>query len=197
MIGETKLVILPDLGMASYLPATFTTACTLLLVFSFASCKAQHHLTQHTVDSFKSLANFPYAVALYDADEDGDLDCLMAVRTEFSLAPPSATYVVFQKDLKAHTVVNATHYLQPGPTPDSNVVILNNDYQHPLRNHFLFTDYENCIILESPMGGRQECALWVNSALKDIPDICFDQFQDNCDNGVKAYDQDSCGELIQ
>uniref|UniRef100_A0A023G5I2 Putative lipocalin-2 1 n=1 Tax=Amblyomma triste TaxID=251400 RepID=A0A023G5I2_AMBTT len=172
--------------------STLATACALLLLLQLVSSEPKLQLDHDTVDAFKTLENFPYAIALYDIDRDGDLDCLNAVRTEFEKEPPSATYILSIKDQNGQTMKNFTYYLQPGPTPDSNVVVIDNDYDHPLKNRFVYSDYEKCVIMQFPMNNRQVCVLWVNSAIKDdVPQSCVDQYQDNCSEGTPSYDQDS------
>ncbi|XP_077512309.1 uncharacterized protein LOC144123331 [Amblyomma americanum] len=180
--------------MARLFSTMLVSACFLLLAFSSASCKEKRH---DTVDAFKSLENFEYAVALYDIDNDGDLDCLNAVRTEFEREPKSATYVLSLKGPNGQNVRNYTYFLRPGHTPDRNVVVIDNDFDHPLNDRYVYSDYENCIIMKFPLEDREACVLWVSSAVKDdVPQTCVDQFQENCSEGTPTYDKDSCGELV-
>ncbi|XP_077512303.1 uncharacterized protein LOC144123328 [Amblyomma americanum] len=62
----------------------------------------------------------------------------------------------------------------------------------------MYTDYKDCVVMEFPFEDHQECLMWVTSEVKDkVPHYCTDQYQDNCEDGVKAYDKESCGELVQ
>ncbi|XP_077494796.1 uncharacterized protein LOC144105552 isoform X2 [Amblyomma americanum] len=183
--------------MVPFVTSALVAACTLLLAFPLASCKAKHQLEHETmVDAFKALAISPYGVALYDIDKDGDLDCLAATRTEFSMDPPRATYILAFKGANGH-ITNFTYHLRQGPTPDTNVVVINNDNDHPLTNHYFYSDYKNCIVLEFPILNHQECVLWVTrAATENTPQICIDQFQDNCDDGTLTYDKDTCADMV-
>ncbi|XP_077515171.1 uncharacterized protein LOC144125558 [Amblyomma americanum] len=180
--------------MARFLAACLATVCIVLLSPPLTSCEAKHD----TVDAFKIFENFPSAVALYDIDQDGDLDCMTAERTELSNNPRHATYILSLKGLNGHQARNITFHITPGPTPDIKLFTVNEDYDHELQGRFIYTDYVNCAIDEFPIDNRQECILWVNTEVKDnVPQSCLDQFQENCENGVLAYDEDSCGQLLQ
>ncbi|KAK8758205.1 hypothetical protein V5799_004165 [Amblyomma americanum] len=94
--------------MVRFLSSTLVGICALLLVFQLTPCKAKDQLEHEAVDAFKAFENFPYAIALYDIDKDGDLDCLTAIRTEFNKDPLSATYVLFLKGLNGHNAYVST-----------------------------------------------------------------------------------------
>ncbi|XP_077513053.1 uncharacterized protein LOC144124291 [Amblyomma americanum] len=109
--------------MSRFLAARLATVGILLLSPPLVSCEAKHDIA----NAFKIFENFPSAVALYDIDQDGDLDCMTAERTEFSNNPRQATYILSLKGLNGHQARNITYRIRPGPTPDATLFTINED----------------------------------------------------------------------
>ncbi|KAH6937727.1 hypothetical protein HPB50_003716 [Hyalomma asiaticum] len=101
------------------------------------------------------LRTFPYVIAIYDVDRDGDLDCVAAVRTEFIEEPLETTYVLFFEGLGKHQPFNLTYDIRPGPTPDKTHFTVGDDYDLVQEAHFDYTDYQNCVIMDYPFRGVQ------------------------------------------
>uniref|UniRef100_A0A131YQF8 Lipocalin n=1 Tax=Rhipicephalus appendiculatus TaxID=34631 RepID=A0A131YQF8_RHIAP len=159
-------------------------------------CHAENHQSKpDVVDAFKALAAFPYAVAMADNDDSGDLNCMTAVRTKFSKKPPVFVYASFMKGRKGDNRT-ITYHIKPGPTIDTTEFTVDDDYDHTSQAHYLFSDYKNCIIMELPIYGKQECVLWTRAKKADnVPAICKEQLQEKCKNAVISYDENTCGPL--
>ncbi|XP_077512459.1 uncharacterized protein LOC144123516 [Amblyomma americanum] len=182
--------------MGCFVPLTLGRVCTLLPFLQVASSNADHQLKHDIPSAFKSFENFPSAVAFYDLDKDGDLECLTAERTEFKEDPLSATYIFSFKGLKGHEKRDIIFRVYPGTTPDTNVFTMNDDNDHRLTNHFIYSDYKNCAVMEFPFDNRQECTLWVSPEVKDgVPQSCIDQYHEYCGDGVMAYNKETCAQL--
>ncbi|KAH8009666.1 hypothetical protein HPB51_018963 [Rhipicephalus microplus] len=109
-------------------------------------------------------ATHPSGLALLDADDDGDLDCMKAVRTNYDESGPSAEYVWILKGLNGHPMKNITVHFEKGDTPDKAVVTVDNG-----------------------------CLLWVTEEAKDnIPSKCHEEFLKNCNTESIIYDKETC-----
>ncbi|XP_065282267.1 uncharacterized protein [Dermacentor albipictus] len=145
-----------------------------------------------SASAFTVFEKFRFALAIFDEDQDGDLDCVSTVRTQFDKSIPSATYVWM---FKGNNPRNVTFHIKPGPTFDTSTYTMDDDYEHEYNAYFYYSDYENCVIFGMPHLDRDECMLWVTKRVKDeVPQICTDKYIENCDMQVMAYDKDSCGE---
>ncbi|KAL1486912.1 hypothetical protein MTO96_031166 [Rhipicephalus appendiculatus] len=112
---------------------------------------------------------------MFDTDNDGDLDCLVTVRSNFDEEGP-----------QGHLHV-ASARSQRSARSDGSEKVAN----------FIYSDNEKCTVLEIPYKNDQECILWVNpKILKDVPQHCLDYYDDNCDMKNPAYDEQSCGPII-
>ncbi|KAH8009663.1 hypothetical protein HPB51_018960 [Rhipicephalus microplus] len=80
------------LSFGRYMAAIVLAMSIPMLALQFLlplSCHAVNPQSQpDVVDAFKALAAFPYAVAMADTDDSGDLDCMITHRTKFSKQPP-------------------------------------------------------------------------------------------------------------
>lgn len=140
---------------------------------------------------------FPLAIAMLDTDNDGDLDCLVTVRSNYNEEAHKATYTWLLPGLHGHKKENITFNLREGATPDKPVYTpLDGDGTDKIAN-FIYSDYHKCTVLDIPYKNKQECILWVTKeALKDIPQYCYDHFEDNCDTKVEAYDEETCRPVL-
>ncbi|KAH7962458.1 hypothetical protein HPB52_016211 [Rhipicephalus sanguineus] len=126
--------------------------------------------------------NFASAVAVFDVDKDGDLDCLSTVRIDYDKDASTATYVWLLRSLNGHDA-NVKKYF---------IYIIAAD--EPLQiGTYHYSDYKNCIVMEMPYHGDDECVLWVSEkAIDDVPQACQDHYEDNCEDAKLSYDKDSC-----
>nr|XP_037285365.1 uncharacterized protein LOC119178273 isoform X1 [Rhipicephalus microplus] len=157
------------------------------------SCHAVNPQSQpDVVDAFKALAAFPYAVAMADTDDSGDLDCMITHRTKFSKQPPRFGYA---SSIKGRNGVNRaiTYHIKPGPTIDTTEFTVDDDYSHVSQAHFLFSDYKDCILMELPIYDKPECVLWTKEKNADnVPAICKQQLEEKCENATISYDEKTC-----
>ncbi|XP_075538238.1 uncharacterized protein LOC142572777 [Dermacentor variabilis] len=179
--------------MAANTKAAFSVIYMLALALTNVRAEGKHQLERGIVDAFQLFRTFPYAVAVYDVDNDGDLDCLTTVRTNFMEEPLSATYVFILKGLGGNESRNITYHIKPGPTPDMVFYTVDDDYDFVQVGHFIYSDYKSCAVVGFPFGGRQECILWTTKdVLNDVPEHCMDQYKDICGDAVNLYDEESC-----
>ncbi|XP_077547636.1 uncharacterized protein LOC144159841 [Haemaphysalis longicornis] len=117
----------------------------------------------------QAIEEFPEAIAIFDQDKDGDLDCVYSKRVNYDETTHEAAYTWFlQGDNDKGTEYAATvHY----------------------------SDYKDCLIIELPFHTTLECVLWISVEVKDnIPQTCIDMYEDNCDNTPPIYSQNTCDE---
>ncbi|KAK8786600.1 hypothetical protein V5799_023625 [Amblyomma americanum] len=136
---------------------------------------------------------FPVGIAVFDEDLDGDLDCLSSVRTDFDKESQKASYTWFLMGKNGHSRKNMTLHLRPGATPDKAVFTVD-DSDGPWETaEFVYSDYQDCNIVDLPYEGTEQCIMWVSDEVKDdVPQECKDQFEYLCEIEVMAYDKDSC-----
>ncbi|KAL1439528.1 hypothetical protein MTO96_001293 [Rhipicephalus appendiculatus] len=165
----------------------------LWLDATLAQGEAKPRLQHDVTDAFKAMAAFPYAVALADTDEDGDLDCMAAVRRKYSKDPPRVVFDSFIKSPNGD-IRSITYHIKPGPTIDSVEFTVNDDYDHVFEAHFFFSDYKDCLIMELPIDNKPMCVMWtLETFAGNIPAICTEQLLANCEDAVLSYDEDTCG----
>ncbi|XP_037285551.2 uncharacterized protein LOC119178449 [Rhipicephalus microplus] len=170
--------------------------CTVMLALACARAQALELSREEVLNTFKIFEQHEYGIAMLDVDQDGDLDCLTARRTEFDKDAPSATYVWQLKGLNGKEKREITFHFKPGPTPDQAIFTLDDTdgTEHLLKT--LYTDYHACALLQLPYAGREECMLWVTEESKsNVPETCVDQFRQHCGVEVVAYDEDTCSQL--
>ncbi|KAL1458847.1 hypothetical protein MTO96_027658 [Rhipicephalus appendiculatus] len=169
----------------------------LWLDVTLAQGEAKRRLQHDVTDAFKMFEIFPVAIAMFDTDKDGDLDCLTTVRSNYDEEGHTVTYTWLLAGLNGHEKQNITFKLTEGPSPDKPVYIpVDGDGSEKIAN-FIYTDYKTCTVLEIPYKEEQECILWVNQeALKDVPENCVDYFYDNCNTENAAYDEETCAPVL-
>ncbi|KAL1439530.1 hypothetical protein MTO96_001295 [Rhipicephalus appendiculatus] len=155
--------------------------------------EAKHKLRHEVADASKVFEKFPSAVAIFDQDLDGDLDCVTAVRTDLNPETHESTYIWILKGLNGNTPENITLHVKPGATPDTFSLTTGNDNANEQTADFLYTDYKDCLVVNIPYKNTEQCMLWVADARKDdIPQSCVDYYEDNCDTEKTAYVKDVC-----
>ncbi|KAL1478602.1 hypothetical protein MTO96_034962, partial [Rhipicephalus appendiculatus] len=136
---------------------------------------------------------FPHAVAVFDADDDGDLDCLFVVRQYVHEDSKTASYMWVLPPVNGRQAENHTYYWREGLTPDKPVFTADDGADGEQTAHFIYTNYENCAVADIPFKNKPNCGLWVTKdALHSIPQECEDQFEDNCDMTVLVFDEETC-----
>ncbi|XP_075538243.1 uncharacterized protein LOC142572779 [Dermacentor variabilis] len=172
-----------------------------ICIFSFASLPvfgdSNTEVPQDGVaDIMKVFEKHPYGVAILDTDNDGDLDCLTAVRTKFDKDGPSADYVWLLKGLNGHVKTNITVHFEKGDAPDKAFVTIDDDDGPQQEARAIYADFQTCAVMEIPYNGNPQCMLWTTDEVKDnVPDKCTEQFRKNCDVEVVAYDKESCSQV--
>ncbi|KAK8765201.1 hypothetical protein V5799_032188 [Amblyomma americanum] len=167
-----------------------------LLALPAAQCKAKHQLNHDVVDAFKAIGAVVYSIALFDIDQDGDLDCVTALRTEFDKSVPSATYVWILPGLSGKEKKNVTIHVRAGTSPDKPVLTVGDDGPEQTAK-FFYTDYKTCAVFEAPFQGLEECMVWVaKDVIADPPQDCVDEYEDNCDVKHIACDENTCSPFI-
>ncbi|XP_075535403.1 uncharacterized protein LOC142570994 [Dermacentor variabilis] len=136
---------------------------------------------------------FPHAVAVFDADEDGDLDCVVVVRQHLDQNSKTASYLWLVPSLNGRPPENHTNYFKEGSTPDKPVFVTDDGADGEKTANFVYTNYENCVVVDIGFKEKQSCGLWVTSnAVHSFPQECVDHFEDNCDMTVSVFDEESC-----
>ncbi|XP_037508556.2 uncharacterized protein LOC119385077 [Rhipicephalus sanguineus] len=83
-----------------------------------------------------------------------------------------------------------------GPSPDNLTLIMGDDPTEKIAN-FVYTDYKTCAVTRIPYKNSESCILWVNrKGLNDIPQQCVDQYEDNCDLELTAFDKGTCSGVL-
>ncbi|XP_077552802.1 uncharacterized protein LOC144167404 isoform X2 [Haemaphysalis longicornis] len=143
-------------------------------------------------DVFKIFELFDYGTAIFDIDEDDDLDCLVTQRTHFDKDTPSATYVWIYGGGNGQDKTTVSFQVKPGPTVDTFLAIPDYDPDHEITGKFEYADYKNCAVMRMPFMNREECILWVTAEIKaDVPQYCNEIYQDICGHTSPVYDE-SC-----
>ncbi|XP_077544641.1 uncharacterized protein LOC144157742 [Haemaphysalis longicornis] len=171
------------------------TICISFLALWAAEAKTKPKLDHDITEVRKIYQAFPSLLAIFDQDEDGDLDCVTAERLEYDFEASTATYAWLLAGGNGHEKRNITFQLKPGPTLDTAIYTLDDDESKHYIVKYPYADYENCLIAELQYRGLPECMLWVTREVKDnIPQKCIDIFTYYCDQGVSLYSQDMCQE---
>nr|XP_037285506.1 uncharacterized protein LOC119178410 isoform X1 [Rhipicephalus microplus] len=182
-------------------PRTFIAKGIPLYIslFSVALCmawaKPRDHYKDDVPDAFKIFRDHAYGVTILDSDGDGELECMTTKRTEYNPEAPSATFVWILKGLNGHEKKNIPFHVRPSNS--SHEVLLNFDDDNRDRIlTVLYTDYKDCVVLEMPLLGKEECMLVVTREVKDaVPQHCFEHYDSNCYNKVTTYDPDVCSQV--
>ncbi|XP_077554178.1 uncharacterized protein LOC144169052 [Haemaphysalis longicornis] len=107
---------------------------------------------------------------------------------------PSTIYFWMFKGHNGHDRKNITLHIHSGLSPDKPVFSMNDDttlYTADL----IYTDYKDCVIMDFPFKGLEECMMWITKdLLYSIPQHCLEQFDDICPAQTWIFDQETCGE---
>uniref|UniRef100_G3MSU2 Lipocalin/cytosolic fatty-acid binding domain-containing protein n=1 Tax=Amblyomma maculatum TaxID=34609 RepID=G3MSU2_AMBMU len=136
------------------------------------------------------------ATAIFDEDLDGDLDCVRGIRTEFNKEAQTASYVWLLKGQNGQPGTNITFHVKTGPTPGTAYFRLD-DSDGPWNTiQYLYSDFKNCLVLDVPLMGGEQCMLWAMDEVKNnVPQHCTEKFKDICELEVLAYDEESCSTM--
>ncbi|KAH7961748.1 hypothetical protein HPB52_011864 [Rhipicephalus sanguineus] len=157
-----------------------------------AQGEAKRRLQHDVTDAFKMFRNFPVAIAMFDTDKDGDLDCLATVRSNFDEEGHKATYTWLLPGLNGHEKKNITFDLREGASPDKPIYTPEDGDGSDKVANFIYSDNKQCTVLEIPYKNELQCILWVNPKIvKDVPQHCLDYYEDNCDMPNPAYDDET------
>ncbi|XP_054932000.1 uncharacterized protein [Dermacentor andersoni] len=152
--------------------------------------------TKDVVDIMKLFKKHSSGVAILDTDNDGDLDCVTAVRTKYDDDGPTADYVWLLKGLNGHVKKNITYHFEKGDAPDKAFVTIDDDDGQMQEARALYDDYQTCAVLEFPYKRNPRCMLWTTDEVKDnVPSECTEQFRKKCAVEVVVYDKESCSQV--
>ncbi|KAL1439524.1 hypothetical protein MTO96_001289 [Rhipicephalus appendiculatus] len=140
------------------------SVCALVLALLSARARGGDPPSQDVPDTFKVFADHDHGIAMFDIDQDGDLDCLTATRTEFDKDIPSATYVWQLGGLNGKELNQITFHFKAGPTPDQAIFTQSGTDGSEQILKTVYTDYKACALFDFPYGGRQECMLQVENS---------------------------------
>ncbi|KAL3246724.1 hypothetical protein MRX96_057455 [Rhipicephalus microplus] len=155
--------------------------------------KAKHQLQHEIPDAAKVFHGFRSGLALFDVDNDGDLDCVSTITEDYDESVPSITYVWLLKGVNGHEAKNISYYVRSGNAPDEFLFKDKNDNKPLQIGRYVYSDYKDCLILEMPYGSSQECMLWISWEVKNnIPKVCMDQLEDNCEGSKLSFDEATC-----
>ncbi|KAH6937724.1 hypothetical protein HPB50_003713 [Hyalomma asiaticum] len=92
---------------------------------------------------------------------------------------------------------NHTINARKGATSDQLIFTMDDGADGEQTANIIYTNYNNCAVVDFPFKNRQKCSLWVKKdALHNTPQECFDQFEDNCDKAVARFDEETCKGLF-
>ncbi|XP_065282486.1 uncharacterized protein [Dermacentor albipictus] len=160
-----------------------------MVIVSLLTC----HCLQADGPERMVFGGFRSGLALFDMDNDGDLDCVSTVTEDFDESVPSVTYVWLLNAVNGHKARNISFYVRGSDTP-GEFLFKDKNADGPLQSGtYLYSDYKDCLILEMPYGSSQECMMWISWEVKDQPpQDCTDQYQDKCEIGKLAFDDATC-----
>uniref|UniRef100_A0A034WYY5 Lipocalin 15 n=1 Tax=Rhipicephalus microplus TaxID=6941 RepID=A0A034WYY5_RHIMP len=183
--------------MANVTKREFGTLLALFLVLAEVFGEGKDPSDTSVVDAFKIFRTLPHGTTIFDMDGDGDLDCVTAVRTEFSEDPLETTYVLLFKGLGGKEPRNVSFHIKPGRTPDRTQFTVDDDYDFVQHARFHYTNYQNCAAMEQPFRGVRECVLWTTQdTFREMPEDCMLEYRKSCKDAVKPYDEESCAEFV-
>ncbi|KAH6938105.1 hypothetical protein HPB50_006782 [Hyalomma asiaticum] len=176
------------------IPESAATIALALCALSIASAagKAAHKLHRNVTDTFELFAHFPYVVLEYTSGDDPEFQCLTNKRVQLDMEKKTSTYVWMFKGHGGSEKKDVTLNLRAGDSPDKVIFTLDNDQDNSYMAHFVYTDYDSCVIVEIPYDGDQ-CQLWVAAEYKyNIPQHCLEQLEDICDVSKAVYEEELC-----
>ncbi|XP_075538244.1 uncharacterized protein LOC142572780 isoform X1 [Dermacentor variabilis] len=162
------------------------------------SGNAKNQLQPEFPDVGKVFEGFRAGLALFDIDNDGDLDCVTATQQDYNASVPSVTYVWHLQPLNGHEARNIYFYVRPGDGP-GQILFKDKNVDGPLQEGtMLYSDYKDCIVLDLPYGGYQECMLWISwEANNNVPQRCTDEYEDKCEDAKQAFDEETCSPYMK
>ncbi|XP_075535376.1 uncharacterized protein LOC142570964 [Dermacentor variabilis] len=183
--------------MQSLFSCVLVIFSVLLLEVHIASGKAKHQLNHDVTDAFKTFEVFPHVITAFDSDDDGDLDCAMAVRQQLDENLKTATYLFVLPPVNGRQPENHTYHVKEGPTIDKAVFTVDDGATGEETAYFIYSNYKSCSVVDFPFKNRQSCGLWVTKdVLHSLPQECIDQFEDNCDMAVAVFDDATCKAVL-
>ncbi|XP_037561240.2 uncharacterized protein LOC119440400 [Dermacentor silvarum] len=88
-----------------------------VLSLPLISGEVKNQLQHEFPDVGKVFEGFRAGLALFDVDNDGDLDCLTTTEVNYDASVPSAVYIWFLQGVNGHEGRNITYYVRPGDGP--------------------------------------------------------------------------------
>ncbi|XP_037562330.1 uncharacterized protein LOC119441786 [Dermacentor silvarum] len=157
------------------------------------------NLLQHEFpDVGKVFEGFRAGLALFDVDNDGDLDCLTTTEVDYDASVPSAVYIWFLQGVNGHEGRNITYYVRPGDGP-GQLLLKDQNVDGPLQTATIFySDYKDCVVVDLPYENSQECMLWISWEVKNnVPQRCIDEYDGSCENAKQTFDDETCSPFFE
>ncbi|XP_077540145.1 uncharacterized protein LOC144152652 [Haemaphysalis longicornis] len=143
-------------------------------------------------DAFRVFQHFPYAVAIFDSNNDTIFECLTAYRKHFDPVAKEVTYLWSLNQGPGQKRKHITFHSTEGPTPDTAICTVEKEENRTGLCSFRYSDYNDCAIVEQSTYGHQ-CTLWVRREIEDrIPVHCLVPFGKICQVAVPVHDSDLC-----
>ncbi|XP_077535285.1 uncharacterized protein LOC144147100 [Haemaphysalis longicornis] len=167
--------------------------CALLIALAPSALQAgsgPNKLQREVPDAFKTIAAFPYAIGISDANNDTIFECLTVLRSQFDPVAKTATYVWSLNQGPGEERKYVDMQYTAGETPDT--VNFADETGKIQVKYFRYSDYKECTVTESTYFG-EACTLWVTKEVEHrVPEHCLEQFSDICGLAVPLRPADLC-----
>ncbi|XP_077552756.1 uncharacterized protein LOC144167337 [Haemaphysalis longicornis] len=133
-----------------------------------------------------------YMYGLLDKDDDGDLDCSTAIRTEINEEEQTATYLWVLWGPDGQPMPLSFNYKVIPGSDQATFTIGDGDGLGKTAT-FLYDDHNGCAVAVLPLFGRPDCVMGVSEEVKThVPQSCITAFEENCHTKVRGFDKDTC-----
>ncbi|XP_077541029.1 uncharacterized protein LOC144153254 [Haemaphysalis longicornis] len=134
---------------------------------------------------------FEDTAAISDSNGDNILECLLGKRTTIDPDARTATFT-WTINPQDGTLSEKAYFWVKAEGEPGHFTVFSNDDPTPRDAVYLYSDYENCLILVMGYNGER-CLLGVQRELKDsVPQHCIDRFLTDCGADVPPHSRDLC-----
>ncbi|KAL1476929.1 hypothetical protein MTO96_036141 [Rhipicephalus appendiculatus] len=117
-----------------------------VLLFGLATATPTRNLQRERVDTFRTIAAFPKAVAISTSTNDTSFKCMSAVRTNYDAEAKTASYVWLLRGQGGNQRRNVTFTITAGTIPDQANYTVDGDNSRVYTGYTHYTDFQNCLI---------------------------------------------------
>ncbi|KAL1468437.1 hypothetical protein MTO96_041480 [Rhipicephalus appendiculatus] len=140
------------------------TTQALVVILALCAChiestvgKADHkRCSRHATDAFEIFARIPYVALEYTSSNDPEFQCLTNKQVQLNRKEKTATYLWMFKGLGGSEKKNVTLHLKGTDSPDKVIFTLDNDKDNFFIAHFVYSDYQTCVIVKLPYDGERK-----------------------------------------